>query len=150
MWQKKKLFSKSHVDRKDSWRKFVKLTYFKPIWKNFVKKRREIVFLWQKQFFVKIMSTEKIPKENEGLLGSTQNSNNIHIIKSSTTKDSEGKTDVFLRSWISNEPGDHSHLSLVFPFIKCWGLCFYTIYLFSPRKKYNFLLWFDKALSSST
>jgi len=40
--------------------------------------------------FVKIMSTEKIPKENEGLLGSTQNSNNIHIIKSSTTKDSEG------------------------------------------------------------
>ena len=79
--------------------------------------------------FVKIMSTEKIPKENEGLLGSTQNSNNIHIIKSSTTKDSEGKADVFLRSWISNEPGDHSHLSLVFPFIKCWGLCFYTTYL---------------------
>ena len=38
-------------------------------------------------------STDKVPNidENKGLLESSQNSNNIHIIKSSPKKDAEGK-----------------------------------------------------------
>ena len=68
--------------------------------------------------FVKIMSTEKIPRENEGLLGSTQNSNNIHIIKSSTTKDSEGKTDFFFSLEFLMSRGNHSDLFFDFFFHK--------------------------------
>ena len=48
---------------------------------------------------IRIMSsTDKIPNidENKGLLDPSQNSNNIHIIKSSPTKDAEGKKWFFL------------------------------------------------------